>query len=77
MLKNLTPRQRQAYLLRFRRGWWLRRIAAELGITVSSAGELVRRAQFRAGLGKEKMRVIRTRPRGIRAQSLTDWEHAV
>lgn len=31
-LDNLTPRQRQAYILR------LRRIAAELGITVSSAG---------------------------------------
>jgi hypothetical protein len=47
-LENLTPRQRQAYILRFRRGWRLRRIAAELGITVSSAGELVKRAQLRA-----------------------------
>jgi hypothetical protein len=42
--KNLTPRQRRAYILRFRRGWRLRRIAAELGIAVSSAGELVKRA---------------------------------
>ena len=73
-LENLTPRQRQAYILRFRRGWRLRRIAAELGISVSSAGELVKRAQFRAGLGKEKAGVIRTRPRLTRPLSLTDWE---
>ena len=76
-LENLTPRQRQAYILRFRRGWRLRRIAAELGITVSSAGELVKRAQFRAGLGKEKMGVIRTKPRVRRGLSLADWERAV
>jgi DNA-directed RNA polymerase specialized sigma24 family protein len=38
-LENLTPRQRQAYILRFRRGWRLRWIAAKLGIAVSSAGE--------------------------------------
>jgi hypothetical protein len=76
-LKNLTARQRQAYILRFRRGWRLRRIAVELGITVSSAGELVKRAQFRAGLGKERSSVIRIRPRGTRQLSLTDWERAV
>jgi hypothetical protein len=76
-LKSLTPRQRQAYILRFRRGWRLRRIAAELGIAVSSAGELVKRAQFRAGLGKEKVGVIRTRPRIKRPLSLADWERAV
>ena len=77
MLKNLTPRQRQAYVLRFRHGWRLRRIAAELGITVSSAGELVKRAQFRAGLGKQNVRVIRTQPRVTRGLSLADWERAV
>ena len=43
-LENLTPRQRQAYILRFRKRWRLRRIAGELGITVSSAGERVKRA---------------------------------
>jgi hypothetical protein len=31
-LENLTPRQRQAYILRFGRGWRLRRIAVELGM---------------------------------------------
>jgi hypothetical protein len=76
-LNNLTARQRQAYILRFRRGWRLRRIAVELGITVSSAGELVKRAQFRAGLGKEKIGVIRTRPRATRQLSLAEWERAV
>jgi len=73
-LKNLTARQREAYVLRFHRGWRLRRIAGELGITVSSAGELVKRAQFRAGLGKETVGVIRTQPRVIRVLSLADWE---
>ena len=76
-LGNLTPRQREAYILRFRRGWGLRRIAGELGITVSSAGELVKRAQFRAGLGKGKTGVIRTKPRVRRRLSLADWERAV
>jgi FixJ family two-component response regulator len=73
-LENLTPRQRQAYILRFRRGWRLRRIAAELGISVSSAGELVKRAQCRAGLGKEKVGVIPARQRLTRPLSLTDLE---
>ena len=36
-LGNLTPRQRQAYRLRFRRGWRLRRIRAELGIASAVA----------------------------------------
>ena len=73
-LENLTPRQRQAYILRFRKRWRLRRIAVELGITVSSAGERVKRAQCRAGLGKEKMGVIRARQRLTRPLSLTDLE---
>jgi hypothetical protein len=34
-LENLTGCQRQAYILRFRRGWRLWRIAAEVGIIVS------------------------------------------
>ena len=76
-LENLTPRQRQAYILRFRRGWWLRRIATELGITVSSAGELVKRAQFRAGLADAKVGVIRGRPRMVRPLSLADWARAI
>jgi hypothetical protein len=53
-LENLTPRQRQAYILRFRRGWRLRRIAAELGITVSSAGELVKRALVSRRVGERE-----------------------
>jgi len=75
-LNNLTARQRQAYILRFRRGWRLRRIAGKLGITVSSAAELVKRAQLRAGLGNEKVLVVRAQPRVIRARSLADWRHA-
>ena len=77
MLENLTPRQRQAYVLRFGRRWRLKEIAAKLGITISSAGELVKRAQLRAGLGRTKVRVIRTQPRATRARSLTNWEHAL
>ena len=76
-LKNLPARQRQAYILRFLKRWRLRRIAAELGITVGSAGELVKRAQLRAGLGKESMPIIQKQPRARRLLSLTDWEHAV
>jgi hypothetical protein len=33
MLKNLTARQRQAYILRFGKRWRLRRIAVELGMS--------------------------------------------
>jgi len=77
LLNNLTARQRQAYMMRFRWGWRLGRIAAEMGITVSSAAELVKRAQLRAGLGKEKVRVVRNQPRRMRAMSLTDWEHTI
>ena len=76
-LDNLTPRQRRAYILRFRRGWRLRRIAAELEITVGSAAALVKRAQLRAGLGAAKVGVIGARPRIVRPLSLTDWEHAI
>lgn len=61
-LGNLTPRQRQAYVLRFRRGWRLRRIAKALSITVGSAGELVKRAQFRAGWGRGRRASLRPRP---------------
>ena len=76
-LKNLTSRQRQAYILRFQRGWRLRRIAEEMGITVSSAGELVKRAQFRAGLADANVAVIRGRPRLVRPLSLADWARAI
>jgi len=75
-LNNLTARQRQAFILRFRRGWKLRRIAMKLGISVSSAAELVKRAQLRAGLGDEKVLVVRAQPRVMRARSLADWKHA-
>jgi DNA-directed RNA polymerase specialized sigma24 family protein len=56
-LENLTPSQREAYRLRFRRGRRLRRIAAQLGITVSSAGELVKRAWL-AGEARMMLRNI-------------------
>ena len=75
-LNHLTDRQREAYILRFRRGWRLRRIAEKLGITVSSAAELVKRAQLRAGLGNEKVRIFRAQPRAVRAVSLANWKHA-
>ena len=68
-LNNLTPRQRQAYVMRFRWGWRLAKIASELGITAGAACALVKRAQFRAGLGKQRVRVIRG-PRAVMTPAL-------
>ena len=72
-LDNLTPRQRHAYVMRFRWGWRLQRIAQELGITIGSASALVKRAQLRAGLGTQRAPVIRTRPRVVRPHHL-GWQ---
>jgi len=74
LLKNLTARQHRAYVMRFRYGWKIQRIAQELGIDPSSAGQLIKRAQLRAGLGRVKVRVIRTKPRRVRAASLSRWD---
>lgn len=78
-LDNLTPRQRRAYIMRFRWRWRLQKIAKELGITVSSASMLVKRAQLRAGLGTGRVPVIRTQPRPMRRHHyrwLRDAVHA-
>ena len=78
-LDNLTPRQRHAYVMRFRWGWRLQKIAQELGITVGSASALVKRAQLRAGLGTGRVPVIRTQPRPMQRHQrrwLTAYVHA-
>lgn len=72
-LKGLTELQRNAIIMRYRYGWRMKRIALELGITVSGASRAVRRAQTTAGLPwRPWFGVIRTKPRHARAMSLSD-----
>jgi len=70
-LKHLTFKQRQAYHMRFHRGWRMRRIAVALGITVPSVSRLLRRAVRSAGLPcRPNLRVILIKPRPTRLMSL-------
>ncbi|HZK80491.1 MAG TPA: hypothetical protein VFC46_05470 [Humisphaera sp.] len=71
-LKDLTERQREAWLMRFRYGWRIRRIGLAFGMTEQAASQLLLRAQLRAGLPRAKnVRIIRTKPRLARMQSLS------
>jgi DNA-binding transcriptional regulator LsrR (DeoR family) len=74
-LKQLSDRQRQAWRMRYRYGWKFKRIAAEMGITESAARHMLRQARQCAGLPNVRVSVIRTKPRLIRAVSLSDvWD---
>ena len=72
LFKNLTPRQRQAWVMRFRYGWRMRRIALKLGIKPNTVSELLQRAQLRAGVGRGRIGVIRTQPQVVRSLELLE-----
>jgi DNA-directed RNA polymerase specialized sigma24 family protein len=71
-LTDLSDKQRQVWLMRFRYGWRMKRIALELGIRPHAVSQLLQRAQRRAGLGRpRRVRVIRAQPRLAAVQSLS------
>ena len=71
-LKALSDRERLAWRMRFQYGWRIRRIALAMGITPSGASRALARAMQHAGLPKVRLRIRRTKPRLIRARSLSD-----
>ncbi|HWE02436.1 MAG TPA: sigma factor-like helix-turn-helix DNA-binding protein [Tepidisphaeraceae bacterium] len=71
-LKDLTEKQKEAWRMRYRYGWRMKRIAIELGTTEPAVSQLLRRAQRRAGLpATSNVRVLRTQPRLAAMQSLS------
>ena len=72
-LKELSDKQRQAWIMRYRYGWRMRRIALELGISPNGVSKILRRALVRTGLPRRSnIRIIRTKPRLVSVQSLSD-----
>lgn len=72
-LKILSPKQRTAWVMRYRYGWRVRKIALKLGISHQAVCAMLRRAQFRAGASEyHRITVIRTKPRRARCYSLSD-----
>jgi endonuclease V-like protein UPF0215 family len=73
-MNRLTDKQREVWLMRYRYGWRLKRIALRMGISPQAASALVRRAQRTAGVPESyRLSVIRTKPRRAkRCMSLSD-----
>ena len=72
ILSKLTPKQRQAFVLRYVHNWPLRRIALRLGGSRGSICNLLRRADQRIGIGTTlPPRVRLRRRRKTRALSLS------
>lgn len=70
--KNLSDKQRDAWRMRYRYGWRMKRIAIELGTTAPAVSRLLQRAQLKAGLPRRtNVSVLRTQPRLARVQSLS------
>ena len=63
ILKKLTPRQRQAFILRHVHKWTLRRIALRMGGSRASVCNLLHRADRRLGIGITLPPRIRVRRR--------------
>ena len=64
LLDSFSRKQRQAWLMRYRYGWRMKRIALELGMSVSGVSRLLLRTHARAGLPRCRyVRIIRTKPR--------------
>jgi RNA polymerase sigma factor (sigma-70 family) len=70
-LKHMTDKQRQIWILRFRKRWRLEQIAAEMGMSVSGVSKMLQRAQAKAGLPPRRVSVIETEPRLIKAVQLS------
>ena len=71
-LKDLSHKQRDAWRMRYRYGWRMKRIALELGSNESAVSRLLLRAQRRAGLPRTpNVSIIRTKPRLAPTQSLS------
>jgi hypothetical protein len=72
-MKDFSEKQRRAWVMRYRRGWRMKRIALKMGVTPSEVSKLLKRAMVRAGLPwRPNVRVVRTKPRKIMAISLSD-----
>ena len=72
VLTNLSEQQRRAWIMRYRYGWRMRRIAVKLGISTSGVSKLLLRALPRVGLPRKTyIRIIKTKPRLTRVRSLS------
>jgi DNA-directed RNA polymerase specialized sigma24 family protein len=72
-IKMLSDRQREAWVMRYRYGWRLKKIALKMGISQNCVSRLLVRAMLRAGLPRRRhVRIIRTKPRLATVVSLSD-----
>jgi DNA-directed RNA polymerase specialized sigma24 family protein len=72
-LKLLSPKQRDAWVMRYRYGWRLKKIALRLGTSHQAVSAILRRAQLRAGATEaHRITAFPTRGRRVRAVSLSD-----
>jgi DNA-binding transcriptional regulator LsrR (DeoR family) len=71
-LKNLTDKQRKVWRMRYRKGWRMRRIALEMGMSDSGVSKMLQRAHARAGLTVCRVSVIRGKPRNVRLYLLSE-----
>ena len=71
-LKSLTERQRQVWLMRYRKRWRMTRIALALGMSQSGVSRMLQRAHARAGLPVGRVSVIRTKQRNVRVYLLSE-----
>ncbi len=73
-LNHLTAKQYEVWIMRFRHRWRLKTIALRMGTTPQAVSALIQRAQRSAGLpgGYRRVDVIRSKPRKVRAMSLSD-----
>ncbi|HZL37920.1 MAG TPA: hypothetical protein VFC78_21565 [Tepidisphaeraceae bacterium] len=72
VLTDLSDKQRDAWRMRYRYGWHMKRIALELGSKESAVSRLLLRAQRRAGLPPTRNVSLRcAKPRQARTQSLS------
>jgi hypothetical protein len=71
-LKNLTDTQRRVWVMRYRYGWRLKKIALKLGTGCPNVCQILARAQKQAGIPRTKyFGVIRTKGRRRRAFPLS------
>ena len=59
VMKNLTPKQRQALLMRYGYGWRMKRIALRMGSSPQAVSALIQRAQRAAGMPRRCFDVVR------------------